>query len=87
VLETGGHDMRQIISTLEEAQAIENKPVMVIAHTIPGKGVDYMENDYHWHGNPPGTLEVPGDPDKKDQVKVALHDLRTLRGRIRGEHE
>ncbi len=87
VLEMNGHDMHQIVSTLQEAQAIENKPTMIIAHTIPGKGVDFMEYDFHWHGNPPGTLELPGDPAKAEQAKVALHELRTLGGRIRGEHE
>ncbi len=87
VLEMNGHDFPSIISTLNEAKAIESKPVMIIAHTIPGKGVDFMEYDFHWHGNPPGTLEVAGDPPKAEQAEQALHDLRTLGGRIRGEHQ
>jgi transketolase len=87
VLEIDGHNFDQIIGACNEAKAIEEQPTAIIAHTIPGKGVDYMENDYRWHGNPPGTLEIPGDPAEADQARVALHELRTLGGRIRGEHE
>ena len=87
VMEIDGHNFTEIIAACNEAKAIENKPVVIIAHTIPGKGVDYMEYDYHWHGNPPGTQDVAGDPPKAEQVKVALDDLRTLGGRIRSEHE
>jgi transketolase len=50
---------------------------MIIAHTIPGKGVSFMENDYTWHGKPPND----------EEAKKALKELRTLQGRIRGEHE
>ncbi len=87
VLEIDGHNMREIIEACDEAKAIVEKPVVIIAHTIPGKGVDYMEYDYRWHGNPPGTLELEGDPPKADQAKEAMHELRTLSGKIRGEHE
>ena len=87
VLEIDGHNMQQIIDACSEAKAIIEKPVVIIAHTIAGKGVGWMEYDYRWHGNPPGTLEIEGDPPKKDQAKSALHDLRTLRGKITGEHE
>ena len=87
VLEVDGHNIQQIIDACAEAKAIIEKPVVIIAHTIAGKGVGWMEYDYRWHGNPPGTLEIEGDPPKKDQVKSALHDLRTLRGKITGEHE
>jgi transketolase len=86
-VEIDGHNMQAIIDACNLAKTIENQPVVIVAHTIPGKGVDYMENDYHWHGNPPGTQDVAGDPPKAEQVAVALHDLRTLGGRIRGEHE
>jgi transketolase len=87
VIEIDGHNMDAIISACNLAKAIVERPVVIIAHTIPGKGVSYMEYDYHWHGNPPGTLELPGDPPKKDQARVALHELRTLGGRIRSEHQ
>ena len=46
-----------------------------------------MEYDYRWPGNPPGTLEIEGDPPKKEQAKSALEELRSLRGKITGEHE
>lgn len=87
VIEIDGHNYQAIIDACKLAKAIVEAPVAIIAHTIPGKGVDYMEYDYHWHGNPPGTQDVPGAPAKKDQARVALHELRTLGGQIRGEHE
>lgn len=86
VIEIDGHNIRQIIDACEEAKAIVEKPTVIIAHTIAGKGVDYMEYDFRWHGNPPGkgpTDKVPA----KQQAKEALHELRTLRGKIRSEHE
>lgn len=87
VLEVDGHNIRQVIDACNTAKAVVEKPTVIIAHTIPGKGVDYMEYDYRWHGMPPGTQDIPGDPPKAEQAKVALHELRTLKGRIRGEHE
>ncbi len=77
VIEIDGHNMRKIIDAYGEADAIFEKPVVVIAHTVAGKGVDFMEKDYQWHGKPP----------KLEEAKVALHELRTLRGKIRSEHE
>ena len=87
VIDVDGHNVQKIIAACHEAKAIVEKPVMIIAHTIAGKGVGWMEYDYRWHGNPPGTLELEGDPPKKDQAKSALEELRTLRGKIKGEHE
>ena len=87
VLEVDGHNIQRIIEACQEAKAIYEKPVVIIAHTIPGKGVDWMEFDFKWHGNPPGTQEIEGDPEKKEQEKSALHELRTLRGKIISEHE
>ncbi len=87
VIEIDGHNMQAIIDACAEAKTIENKPVCIIAHTIPGKGVDFMEYDFRWHGIPPNIQDVPGSPPKADQVKVALHELRTLQGKIRSEHE
>ena len=49
VLEINGHDMREIINAVETAHAVYEKPVAIIAHTIPGKGVDFMEFKYQWH--------------------------------------
>ena len=77
VLETDGNNIESFIDTCAMARAIVEKPVMIIAHTIPGKGVDFMEYDFAWHGMPPNH----------EQAKVALHELRTLQGKIRSEHE
>jgi len=87
VIEIDGNNIEEVIDACAMGRAIVEKPVMIIAHTIPGKGVDFMEYDFHWHGMPPGLQDVPGDPPKADQAKVALHELRTLRGKIRSEHE
>ncbi len=87
VIEADGHNIQAIIDVCNLAKTIENKPVVIIAHTIPGKGVDFMEGDYHWHGSPPGIQDFPGDPVKADQAKIALKELRTLQGKIRSEHE
>jgi transketolase len=77
VIEINGNDIEAVIDACEMAKAIAEKPIMIIAYTIPGKGVDFMEGDYHWHGMPPN----------REQAKKALHELRTLGGKIRGEHE
>lgn len=87
VLEIDGHNMQDIIDACNLVKAIEEKPTVIIAHTIPGKGVDYMEYNYLWHGNPPNIADTPGAPPRADQERVALHELRTLGGRIRSEHE
>lgn len=77
VLEIDGHNMTDILAGLRHARAVFEQPTVIICHTIPGKGVDFMENDYRWHGKPP----------KPDQAKKALRELRSLRGKIVGEHE
>jgi transketolase len=77
VQEIDGHNVESIIDAASMARAITHQPSVIIAHTIPGKGVDFMEYDYHWHGAPPNS----------EQAKEALHKLRTLDGKIRGEHE
>ncbi|MBI2012049.1 transketolase [Candidatus Daviesbacteria bacterium] len=87
VLEIDGHNFQAIIDAFNEAKAIFEKPTVVIAHTIPGKGVSYMESDYKWHGSPPGISDMPGEPPKKEQVSIALKELRTLGGKIKSEHE
>jgi transketolase len=77
VLEIDGHNFEEIIAAANEAKAIHEQPTCIIAHTIPGKGVDFMENDYLWHSKP----FKPGEAEK------ALAELRTLRGKIRSEHQ
>ena len=77
VLHIDGHNFNEIIGAVKHAKAVYEKPTVIIAHTIPGKGVSFMENLPEWHGKPP----------KPDEAKKALHELRTLGGKIRGEHE
>ena len=62
---------------MEEAKSTSEQPTCIIAHTIPGRGVDFMEGKFEWHGIPP----------KPDQAAEALRQLRTLEGKIRSEHE
>ncbi len=84
--EIDGHNFVSIVEAVGRAQAVFDGPSVIIARTIPGKGVSFMERDYKWHGNPPGT-EMAGEPPKDEQAKIALHDLRTLGGQITSEHE
>ena len=82
--EIDGHNFRSIIEAVGRAQAVFDGPSVIIARTIPGKGVSYMERDFKWHGVSPGT-PLAGEPDSKEQAKIALKELRTLSGYI--EHE
>lgn len=86
VEEIDGHNFTEIVGAIGRAQAVFDGPSVIIARTIPGKGVSFMERDYKWHGVPPGT-EMKGEPPKDEQAKIALHDLRTLNGQIWSEHE
>lgn len=86
-IEIDGHNIETFIDAVAMAKAIVEKPVVIIAHTIPGKGVDFMEYDFHWHGTPVGLQDMAGAPPKDEQAKVALKELRSLRGKITGEHE
>ena len=87
VIEASGHDFRALDEAVKEAQAIYEKPTVIIAHTIPGKGVDFMERDFKWHGTPPGISDMPEEPPKEVQGKMALEQLRTLGGKIKSEHQ
>lgn len=87
VLEVDGHNMQSIIDACSMARAVTEQPTVIIAHTIPGKGVQYMEYNYLWHGTPPGKSDIAGAPPKDKQAAEALKELRTLGGRIRSEHE
>ncbi|HYK08505.1 MAG TPA: thiamine pyrophosphate-dependent enzyme, partial [Candidatus Eisenbacteria bacterium] len=87
VIEVDGNNIRAFIDAVNEAKAIYEKPTLILAHTIPGKGVDFMENNYLWHGNPPDLGDVAGSPPKGEQARVALKELRTLQGKIESEME
>ena len=83
VIEIDGNNIEAVIDACAMGRAVVEKPVMIIAHTIPGKGVDFMESDFHWHGY---FIDSPGIP-AKEVAKKALADIRTLKGKIRSEHE
>jgi len=81
VQEVDGHNMRALNDAVGKAQAVYGQPSIIIAHTIPAKGVDVFERDFRWHGNPPG--KGPEDRVSKDQQEeVALKKLRSLGGAI-----
>ncbi|HEY9585263.1 MAG TPA: transketolase, partial [Candidatus Paceibacterota bacterium] len=86
VQEVDGHNMQAINNAVNEAKAVFNRPSMIIAHTIPGKGVDFAERRFEWHGSPPGKGPTDVVP-KEKQGMEALAELRTLRGLIKSEHE
>ncbi len=77
VLEVDGHNIEEFVNAVEQAKAIYEKPTVIIAHTIPGKGIEEIEFDPAWHGKPP----------KKEEAERFLQQLRTLGGKIRSEHE
>lgn len=77
VQEIDGHNVESIQDAVNMAKAIDNRPSAIIAHTIPGKDVQFMEYDFKWHGVPPD----------KQQARRALTELRTMKGRVRAEHE
>ncbi len=86
VIEIDGHNIREFVDACRYAQSVWEHPTVIIAHTVPGKGVDFMEFDFKWHGTPPG--KGPEDQfSHEDQLKEALADLRTLGGKIQSEHE
>ena len=58
VQEIDGNNVRAVIDAVNFAKAVENKPCCIITHTIPGKGVDFMEYDYTWHGIAPNSEQA-----------------------------
>ncbi len=72
VIDIDGNNIESIIDAVNTAKAITNRPCMIIAHTIPGKGVDFIEYDYKWHGVPPTA----------DQAKQALEKLQVVDSQI-----
>lgn len=76
VLEIDGHNMEAIVDACEEAKAIVEKPTLIIARTIPGKGVPEIEYDYKWHGKPPS----------KEEAARFMKELRSGAGRVPHEY-
>ena len=64
-IEVDGHDFTRLIDAFEQAQLIKGQPTVIIAHTVKGKGVSFMENNPHFHGNAPTA----------EQVELALKEL------------
>ncbi|MEA1929340.1 MAG: transketolase [Patescibacteria group bacterium] len=77
VQDIDGHNFESIVDAVLQAKSVFGKPSVIIAHTVPGKGVPEFEWRYEWHGKPPN----------KEEGKKALHELRTLGGKVRSEHE
>lgn len=77
VLEVDGHNIPQFIQACDEASAIAEKPTLILAHTIPGKGIRAIERDYRWHGKPPS----------KEEAALFLDELRTMEGKVASEHQ
>jgi transketolase len=59
-LEMNGNDMDDVLATLDKARSLtgQGKPIAVMMHTMMGKGVDFMENDHHWHGVAPNDEQL-----------------------------
>jgi transketolase len=72
VIECDGNDIVAFVAAVERAQGVKGRPTVIIANTVPGKGVSFMEGDYTWHGRPPN----------KDQAEKALRELEDERKRI-----
>lgn len=76
-LEINGHNIEEIVDAVETAKAVFEKPTVIIAHTIPGKGIPDIEFDYRYHGYSPGG--------KKEATEL-LRKLRTAGGTVEGEY-
>ncbi|MBI5140396.1 MAG: transketolase [Candidatus Vogelbacteria bacterium] len=72
VIEIDGHNMEEIVGAFNRAKSIFEKPTIIIAHTIPGKGVSFMEKKFEWHGKPPN----------KEEAVLALNELRMIGDKI-----
>ena len=77
VIEIDGPNFEAINDAVGQAKAMFSKPSVIIAHTIPGKGVAEFERKFEWHGTAPN----------KEQGAAAINAIRTLWGRIKSEHE
>jgi transketolase len=75
VITVDGNDMKEVLKVLQAARKNRNKPLMIIANTIPGKGVSFMEGDYHWHGKPP----------KPEEAELALQQIHAHEAEERGD--
>lgn len=72
VLTIDGHDIEQIIEAVKQARNETNKPTMIVAHTVKGKGVSYMENTHTYHGKP---------PENEQEFRKAMEELEMERNK------
>jgi len=77
VQEIDGHNFRDIDRAIGEAQAVSDRPSVIIAYTIPSKGIPEFERKFEWHGKPPITPE---------EIAIALKAVRTLGGKVESPH-
>ncbi|MBU0591959.1 transketolase [Candidatus Micrarchaeota archaeon] len=77
VMDVDGHNIKKIIDACEESKAVYERPTLIIAHTIPGKAVSFMEQRFEWHGKPPS----------KEQSEKAIEELETMRKMIEEEEQ
>lgn len=75
VIEIDGHNYEQIIDAINQAKQYKNKPILINAVTVPGKGVSFMEDDYTWHGKPP----------EDEELEIALKELKEIREKIEND--
>jgi transketolase len=75
VIDVDGHNIEEFIYSVLEAQAVYEKPTAILAHTIPGKGVTFMERNFLWHGKAPNKVEA----------ERAIKEIRSLGNRISHE--
>jgi len=76
VIEVDGHNFEELNNAFMQAETVFEKPTMIVARTIPGKGVKEFERKFEWHGKPPN----------KEEAEMALKELRSLGGQISGHH-
>lgn len=81
VQEIDGHSFTAIDIAWQQAMAVFDRPSVIIAYTIPSKGIPEFERQFEWHGKPPTT------PEEIKTAREALHMVRTMGGKIRSEHE
>ncbi len=77
VIEIDGNNIREFVEAVEEAKAVYEKPTLILAHVVSGKGIKEIEFDYEWHGKPP----------KLEQKEKFLAELRASGKKIESEHQ
>ena len=81
VQEIDGHNFRAIDAAWTQALSVFDRPSVIICYTIASKGIPEFERQYEWHGKPPTT------PQEIEIAKKAMHNIRTMGGKVRSEHE